>query len=426
MPRLALLLLLLIVLPARAQVLNAPWVRDADERIDKLRKSGLRVIVLDEKGRPVPGATVTVTLEQPAFDFGRRYVLPELSRKPFEKISQINRCLSGSALDNETGGSHLHKYVASQIGIERFLDSIDDAGRVKRDRWGVILPADAAMLPRFLQEEIESGQTPMAVILLRHTRTILTRAGSIDQFDLICDRLAPDGLDDQLGVAVIRDLFEQARVAAPHARLAIRFDDALTGERQALMLARVAELRDAFVPVERISLEARFRGQVLERALTRSLDAAGSSGMRIDLVDVEVGGSSPEEAAINLETLLRVAFAHPSVEGVWFKGLYADELGDPNAALLDESGLTPVGRVLVGLIGDRWFAPHKGVSDEIGNVHARVLGGIHRFKASYPDGTVVETVARIVPQLAERVVILQPSPRPSATRPAATLPATQP
>jgi hypothetical protein len=49
---------------------NAPWRKAAQERIDKLRKGDLRVLVLDAAGKPVPGAQVKVEMTRHAFRFG--------------------------------------------------------------------------------------------------------------------------------------------------------------------------------------------------------------------------------------------------------------------------------------------------------------------------------------------------------------------
>jgi hypothetical protein len=49
---------------------DAPWRKAADERIDKIRKGLLRVVVVDGAGKPVPSATVNATLVKHTFAFG--------------------------------------------------------------------------------------------------------------------------------------------------------------------------------------------------------------------------------------------------------------------------------------------------------------------------------------------------------------------
>ena len=48
----------------------APWRKAAEERIDKIRKGPLRVVVKGKAGKPVPSATVNAKLVKHAFAFG--------------------------------------------------------------------------------------------------------------------------------------------------------------------------------------------------------------------------------------------------------------------------------------------------------------------------------------------------------------------
>jgi hypothetical protein len=49
---------------------DAPWRKAADERIDKIRKGPLRIIVKDKAGKPAPSATANAKLVKHAFAFG--------------------------------------------------------------------------------------------------------------------------------------------------------------------------------------------------------------------------------------------------------------------------------------------------------------------------------------------------------------------
>src|SRR5688572_23119345 len=49
---------------------EAPWRVAAAQRIERYRKGTLRVVVTDRRGKPIPGATVRVSMRRHAFGFG--------------------------------------------------------------------------------------------------------------------------------------------------------------------------------------------------------------------------------------------------------------------------------------------------------------------------------------------------------------------
>ena len=109
--------------------------------------------------------------------------------------------------------------------------------------------------------------------------------------------------------------------------------------------------------------------------------------------------------------MLLTLFAQPSVRGIYLRGLRADGLGDPAAALVDDTGeLTAAGRVFQQLVGRAWWTDITAESDELGNVQARVYAGRYMIEAALPDGAVGRVEARIGPSQRQRVVVLRPMP----------------
>ena len=87
----------------RGREADAPWRRDAEQRIDSLRKGLLTIRVTDSAGRPVEGAAIQLRMTRQAFAFGCAYndsrlVGPQAQssdshayRAPFPRIVQHRR-----------------------------------------------------------------------------------------------------------------------------------------------------------------------------------------------------------------------------------------------------------------------------------------------------------------------------------------------
>ncbi|MEM6507708.1 MAG: hypothetical protein AAF711_19905, partial [Planctomycetota bacterium] len=128
----------------------------------------------------------------------------------------------------------------------------------------------------------------------------------------------------------------------------------------------------------------------------------------VTLAGFEVGGRSPVAAAINLETLLRLVFAQPRIDGIYLRGLLGDELLEKQAALLDDEGQpTASGEVMDQLFNKIWHSDEQGVSDERGNVSARVFTGMYAITASLPDGRKLKSQVHIPKNDRPKLIVLQ-------------------
>jgi len=111
---------------------------------------------------------------------------------------------------------------------------------------------------------------------------------------------------------------------------------------------------------------------------------------------------------MNMETVLRLAFAEPAISGVYLSGLAAEELIEPNAALIDAAGEpTAAGLALDGLFSKLWWSNETGVTDERGNVQSRVFTGWYTVKATLPNGKAIEAEVYIPKSDQPKFIVLQ-------------------
>ena len=88
-----------------AQMMQGPWVEESDQKIDALRKTDLRVIVLDRQGKAVVAAAVTI--EQLRHDFTIGFVLGEQGFAQGVGDKPVWRCFNAVSLQRLTAWPRL-------------------------------------------------------------------------------------------------------------------------------------------------------------------------------------------------------------------------------------------------------------------------------------------------------------------------------
>jgi Glycosyl hydrolase family 10 len=394
----------------RGQVVGGAWVKEADQRVNSLRKASLRVLVLDAAGQPAPAAKVHVAMRRHVFPFGVRldplWFAPGETRDRFDD-APVWRAFSAVSLDAATGWPTLQPAMGRWEfrRTEQMLDWAQERGMAVR--WGAVLSADAG---RAAPWAAGLDGTALRVAVEQHLHEVLTRFGRrVGQFDLLANSLDHRWLSERLGGAIERRLFQLAGAVAPHANVGVQFDDTLTGERLQRMVRRVTELKEAFVPIDYVSIQARLNGTVTQSALARSLGWVGDLNVPIVVTGLEVGGPSPAAAAINIETVLRVLFADEHVRGVWLAGVAAERLSDPSAALVAKDGQpTPAGAIFDKMVRRVWWTDETATADRLGNVRLRVFAGLYEVSATLADGSMASTQVFLPPGSEEKLVVIQP------------------
>lgn len=392
----------------RAQLLSGQWVDDADAQAREHRMTRLRLIVLDADERPAEGAKLRLTQIDHDFRLGAPCEPSTLSRITERK--PVYRRLTAISLEPMTAWPELQPAADAPLTlqpVDRALDA--SAGVVRFVRFGAVVSADPAKLPDWALRLEPAG---FAQALDAHAKAVVGSLGpKVDGFDLYADVLAHRAVEDRLGLAGVRRMFQAARFARPGAALNLRVEGGLTAAQSTALGRRVEGLTGRLVPIQGLTLAQRLTGLVQQESIRRALERATSYGLPVTLAEIEVGGASPIAAAVNLETLLRHAFATPGVEGVYFAGLAAQDITTPHAALVDGRGEpTPAGRVVDELFGQVWRSEVQAVADEVGNVRARVFAGRYHAVVELPDGSRSEAWFHVPVSPTEQAVVIQPRP----------------
>lgn len=388
------LLLTAMLMPAPVAVRGAmvlgPWVDRADQDIREHRQRRVRIIVLTATGRVVEGAEVRVEQIALSFELGARF--DEENAKPLEALSRARRL-----------GLPLRAFAG-----EADPGPFPDAEAMREDPppvrlAGPLISSDLAKWPdAWARLEATALRDPLLERILRGANHAQR---AIPLGDVLRPTLA---VEQRLGPGFARLAMQKVRSRYETVQRGVLARDALMGAKQDEMLRRVLELREAFVPFEFVAITHRDATPLPPRRMADELRRLRSLDRPIVVLDLQTGGENAIEAAKHAETLLRLLFAMPEVEGVYFPGVGPRAFAEPYASLVDEQGhLTAVGRVVARLFGETWRSNETLRTDAAGNAHARLFHGTHRVTATLPGGETVETEVRVEPGEDTKIIALQ-------------------
>ena len=403
---LACLVLLGIGPTARAQILQGEWVDRSDAAIDEHRKTGVIVIVLGEDDRPIRGAQVHI--EQTRHDFVLGVAVSQ-PRPPEGEPGELPvwRCFNAVALDRLTGW---------RIGAAPPANEIDAAAQQWGDwldpievSYGPVLSADPARTP---DHAVGMDADDLSAFVMQRFNAALNADDAINRFDHYADALGHAFLEERLGPGILNKLYDTSSARRPDATHTLRVSDGLSQNGSRELRQRVQGLDIRQVRLDGVTIDQPFTGSVNPAPLERTLnDRIATLDLPVTIANLDPGGTSQAAAALNLETVLRLLFATPNVQGIYFAGVYGHEMRDPAAGLIDDAG-DPMscGQLIDTFFREIWWIDFTEASDDLGNVRARVFTGWYRITATLPDGRVLDTEAYLPKSDETPYVVFQAGP----------------
>jgi len=334
------------------QVLDGQaWVEHGKTKIDQIRKGRLRVIVHDQKGRPVSGAPVRLRMVKHDFTFGvvvDGADLPEPLRDR-SNASPLWRAINAVRFESLTAWKHVSPtpggweidavreamFNAERLGLRPAWSTAYDPRPAARPDWlEKIIAEHGGAFPAVRQHVArvgsQFGRRTGELIVLRERRPDAEPAAgegdrirTLDQDEPLTGRPTPrqspqEGDPFALPMSKIRELFELARANAPTARLAVRFTNRLQGPPMVQLRARLRAYQQQLIPIDTVAVDLARSDPILHGRFKESLDWVGRLDARLVIARLAIGGADPASAALHLETVLRSLFAHPAVDGVFF------------------------------------------------------------------------------------------------------------
>jgi endo-1,4-beta-xylanase len=366
------------------------WRAAAEKRIERIRMGGLEVVVHDERGRPVKGATVTVEQQRHAFLFGTALADgPLLGDTPDARRYQetVARMFNYAVLENALkwpGKARFRESLADQM-----LDWCRDHDIPVRGHvlfWPSYrhLPPEAADLRGdALREAIREH----IVDYVTHYR------GKLVAWDVINEAVANHEITDDLGKGLLADCFRWAKAAAPETPLC--YNDygivnnragANDGQRRAVRGILDYLIKEQRAPVDRIGIQAHMWTPLtpMDKVL-QILDEFAAYGKPIEITEFDVGLDDDQAQASYLRDFMTAAFSHPAVIsfvqwGFW-EGSHWRHADQAHIIRRDWTP-RPAAEAYNDLVFHRWWTRAQGTTGANGTWRTRAFLGRHLVTAT--------------------------------------------
>jgi GH35 family endo-1,4-beta-xylanase len=375
------------------EALPADWKSAANERIDALRKRELRVRVRDASGDAVDGATVRFVQIARDFPIGTVIAFPAFDSQPKYR-DYIVEHFNFATHENEAKWYHneAQRDVVTYERADAILDFAEMNGIPMRghtifwapERW------QPSWVPGLDSAELEIEVEARLEDAVSHFR------GRFLHWDVNNEMLHGDFFERRLGDGVRQWMFERTRELDPEVALFVNDYNIISGSETDAYVQQIQDFLDRGFPIDGIGVQGHFR-EVDPWAMQLRLDKLAPFGLPVWVTELDVELADEEARADSLEAALRVAYAHPAVEGIVLWGFWeGSHWKGPDAALVGLDWMpNAAGRRFEGLLQE-WTSLQTRTANDDGVARARVFHGEYRIEIAVP-GFADSVVAAEVP-----------------------------
>ena len=397
------------------------WRKEAEKRIDKYRKTDIKVKVVDAlSGKPVKDAEVTLKLVQHDFRFGGIINAGEF-RRDEEKYKKVFLAMGF----NSSGFNNALKYKLWRGGqkknpeeIIEWLHSNDISVRGHCLIWPGMSQGSSHM-PKELMQLIEQYQKSKSKLLEQQIRECShdvikkwAEKWDVCDWDVINETRGNHVIQDLLGKEIEADWFKTAKKYArnPDAKLYLNENKVISdpGRKQRIVTqvgkkrvvtfeyknevrsdnimkyhANVKELLKNGAPINALGFQSRFKKDLSPEMIYERLCVFDEFGLPITATEFEMTPMVGEELdkAKLTERVMTIYFSHKLVDGIYAWTLFPSSFADAEGNEIINADGTPNlrGKVWLYLTKNRWNTHVTVATDDQGTATIRGFKGKYKI-----------------------------------------------
>jgi len=323
---------------------DAPWRKDAQERIEKIRKQDLIISVVDQDGNNVEGAEIELKQTNSEFPFGSVISVPyfdspksALYKQKF--LENFNASCPENAFKWNAIGTQDPKESQNYQRLKKYLQWTQEHNLKMRGH--VLLWGRKRHLPEYARTMLDSPKQLRDTILEHVDLMVKTFKGEIKEWDVVNEPFDNHEIADILGEDIYIDCFKQAKKDNPKAKLYLNdygiLSNPAKGNKHAQFTFELAQkLIESNCGITGIGLQSHFGSSLTspERAY-EILEHFAQLGLDIRITEFDVDQNDEEMQAAYLRDFLTICFSHKSVKGFQHWGFWEGARWKPNAAMFD-------------------------------------------------------------------------------------------
>jgi GH35 family endo-1,4-beta-xylanase len=369
---------------------DAAWRSAAAERIEKLRKAPLRIMV-KKAGQPLANAEVRVRTTRPAFELGTCVPAAIVTQPGNETFKQVTRELFTIAtLENDLKWQPLAGDWGPGFTVERAKAGVGWLRQQGLDvRGHVLVWPGWRNLPKSLHA-YEKDPVRLRAEVKKHIAELVTAMrGTLAHWDVVNEPFDNHDLLDILGPEVMVDWFKEARAHDKAAKLfindyAILSGGAGTTPHRDAYEKTIKLLVDHRAPFDGIGMQGHFGTSLTgPEDLLAILDRFAKFGKRIFVTEYDIVIDDETVAADYTRDFYTTLFSHPAVDGIIMWGFWDGSHWKHNAPLYrNDFSLKPAGEVVRDFALKTWRTNESGQTDAHGAFTTRAFLGEYEVAVS--------------------------------------------
>ena len=379
---------------------DAPWRKEAWERIEKIRKADITVIVRDKGGKPINNAKVHIAQQKHKFWFGNEnralllladeeYVRDrQVTNHDIEQYRQkFKELFNITAFGNDLVYNFWYDYGKEKAPrvYEEYLKPNDIALR------GIPLIWAGRQTWKNPEALFELSKEDLRAHLIMHMTEMMTAfKGQVVMWDVLNEPISEPEFVDILGRDEAVKWYKLAKELEPEAKLYCN-DYSILLDRGKLIkfIELVKYLIDHGAPIDGVSPQSHlWASQQLPsiESLKENFDLLAELGLEIYPDQFEVIVPDEQLHSDYTRDFYILSFSHPSVVGVTHWGLWEGDIWMKDAAWFrkDWSEKT-FAKVYKDLVFNKWWTDAKGNTDEGGRFQIRGFLGTHELVVTVGD-----------------------------------------
>jgi len=394
---------------------SASWRKAAAERIDKFRKAGLDIRVVNSDGTPAPGADISIRMTRQAFPFGsavNSWLLRRNSADADRYRDMVDKLFTYVTVETETCQFPWEKERHQALELLQWLH---DHGKTVHGCHIIWPITDGFGMPdsiaKFKTKPDEVRRLVMAHIddKLAATKGLVQEWNAVNE--LYSNKFFEESMGSDKGKAFVVDIFRHARQVDPSVRLAINDYGDMANPSQAHIdgyLTWIKYLKKQKTPVDVVGLQGHF-AQFMRSPdeCLAILDRFADYGYPLHVTELDI--NTPDEAvqADYMRDIMTVLYSHPAVEQITLWGFWEGSHWMPLAALWRKDwSIKPNGQVWMDLVFKEWRTNTAMKTDGRGMSAARAFLGDYEVTVSSQGKSITQKVP--VPKTGASVEIKLP------------------
>jgi endo-1,4-beta-xylanase len=384
---------------------EATWRVEANERIEKYRKSALSITVVDQKTKkPIPGAQINVEQVRHAFAFGTAVAADQLFQTgpDADKYREvIQKYFNRATIENHLKWPAWEAWGDGQGKTDglRALNWLSEKKIPVRGH-NLIWPSWRNSPPNL--KELAGDKAALNRRIETHFAEVATACrGKVIEWDVINETYDNHEITDILGRDSLARWFSLTRKYEPNARLFLNdyppLDGSDVNNAHLNHFEKMLQyLQKSGVPLGGIGFQGHFGSSVTSPTRVLSgLDRFAKFGLPIAITEFDINTDDEQLQADYTRDFLTACFSHPAVSEIITWGFWEKRHWFPKAALWRADwSLKPNGKSWVELTKKTWWTNASGRTNAAGSYTTRGFHGQHRITVSH-NGKRVETIASL-------------------------------